>query len=82
MSSAIGKLETSRVAAYECLAELSKILRVFFDKYSMNKSKELLIDSRTLIGAVKQYNYEAYSSERHLVVIDAINKLYSSFHAR
>lgn len=70
------------MAAYECLAELSKVMRVLFEKYSLNKSKELLIDSRSLIATVKQYNYEVFSSERHGNVIDAINKLYSSFHAR
>ena len=77
-----GKLESTRVDAYECLAELSKIMRVLLEKYSLSKSKELLIDSRSLIAAVKSYEYESYSSECHINVIDAINKMYNSFQAR
>ncbi|KAI2799313.1 Rho GTPase-activating protein 29, partial [Blomia tropicalis] len=76
------KFEATRVAAYDCLAEISKIMRVLLEKYSLSRSKELLIDSRSLIAAIKQYNYTNYSPECHSDVIEAINKLYGSFHAR
>lgn len=79
------------MAAYECLAELSKVMRILLERKaspgsksgaSLGRSKELLISSQALIDAVKQYNYEAYAADRQVAVLEAISKLYSAFHVR
>ena len=66
-----------RIEAYKSLAELSKLMRLLFDKYSMANNKQLMLDSSFLIKSIKQFDYELapYSHD----VIDAINRLYDSF---
>ena len=82
LSHCADSLELTRVAAYEKLAEISKIMRVVLEKYSLIRSKELLMNASNLVCSVKMYNYDNYSSECHSKLIDAINKLSSSFQSR
>lgn len=72
----------NRVDAYEKLAEISKIMRSIFDRLPATKSKDMFRNASNLVNAVKVYNYDNYSSEAHYQVIDAINKVYSSFLSR
>ena len=66
-----------RMEAYKSLAELSKLMRSLFDKYSFGDNKQLMLDSSILIKCVKQFDYDLalYNAD----VIDAINRLYDSF---
>lgn len=86
VDSSISNSTNAQVAAYECLAELSKVMRVLLEKKNgksaLGRSKELILNSQALIDAVKSYNYETYSPERNSAVLEAIKKLYSSFHVR
>ncbi|KAH7636992.1 rhogap and gas domain containing protein [Dermatophagoides farinae] len=71
--------EKKRKAAYERLAEISKIMRVILEKYSLLESKELLLNASQLVKAVKTYDYNNYSIELHSQLVDNINALYKSF---
>lgn len=71
--------EDKRKAAYERLAEISKIMRVILEKYSLLESKELLLNASQLVKAVKTYDYDNYSIELHSQLVDNINSLYKSF---
>ncbi|KPM02426.1 hypothetical protein QR98_0008400 [Sarcoptes scabiei] len=71
--------DSTKVSAFERLGEISKIMRLILEKYPLLKSKELLLDASNLVHAVKTYDYQNYSLERHSKLMDSINALYRSF---